>query len=336
MDKNKFCDSGLVNFTDFTVTNDPIISKTWDFKDGNMSIQNDPNNYYKSPGTYLPVLKVSTQNNCVENYTDTVRIYQTPHPVFTPSPPFCVGAPIQFQGGLVTPEINAVKWFWNFGNGQTSSQQNHTVTYTSAGPYTVHLLTSVSFGCSDSTKTDININALPVIQGPPEVTTPVGLPVTLPITYSSGIANYSWTPANNLSCTDCPDPVANPIFTTLYKVTVTDKNNCVSSAAITVKTVCNGKNYFIPNTFSPNGDGVNDVFYPRGNNVNNIQSMRIFNRWGQLVFERRSFPPNTPGNGWNGTFNGKPAPVDAYVYIIEVICENAQIVALKGDVTLVR
>jgi gliding motility-associated-like protein len=64
--------------------------------------------------------------------------------------------------------------------------------------------------------------------------------------------------------------------------------------------------------------------------------MQIFNRWGQKVFERKDFPANTASNGWDGSINGHPAPSDAYVYIIEVVCNNAQIVALKGDITLIR
>jgi gliding motility-associated-like protein len=130
--------------------------------------------------------------------------------------------------------------------------------------------------------------------------------------------------------------VANPTFNTTYIIRVTDVNNCVNADTILVKPICSGESYFIPNTFSPNNDGVNDVFYPRGKGLYNIQSMRIFNRWGQLLFERKDFPANTASNGWDGTSNGRPAPADAYVYIIEVVCNNAQVIALHGDVTLIR
>jgi gliding motility-associated-like protein len=64
--------------------------------------------------------------------------------------------------------------------------------------------------------------------------------------------------------------------------------------------------------------------------------MRVFNRWGQIVFQRQNFPANSEAMGWDGTFNGHPAPSDAYVYIVEVICNNAQVIALQGTVTLVR
>ena len=64
--------------------------------------------------------------------------------------------------------------------------------------------------------------------------------------------------------------------------------------------------------------------------------MRVFNRWGQMVFEKRNFAPNDPNVGWDGTFNGRKAPVDVYIYTIEVICENSQVVAYHGNVALIR
>ncbi|HLZ85815.1 MAG TPA: gliding motility-associated C-terminal domain-containing protein, partial [Puia sp.] len=119
-------------------------------------------------------------------------------------------------------------------------------------------------------------------------------------------------------------------------VTATDTNNCKAIDSVLIKTICNSDNIFMPNTFSPNGDGVNDVFYPRGKSLYNVQSLTVFNRWGQMVFQRSDFPANTQSMGWDGNFNGHPAPADAYVYIVEVICENAQVVAIHGTITLVR
>ncbi|HTI08625.1 MAG TPA: PKD domain-containing protein, partial [Puia sp.] len=343
MNEKKFCDVGNVFFTDITITNDKPVVMAWDFGDGGTATgtvgapDENPSHVYPAPGIFYPKLTLNTSHGCNESYTDTVHVYQTPHPLITLPSPSCVNALLQFQGSLVTPDlIDTVNWAWNFGNGQTSSDQNPQVTYPQAGPYTVSLRTFVSFGCSDTISQPLTINPLPVIKGPKEITTPVGLPVTIPFTYSSDVISYAWSPETNLSCTDCPNPVASPIFNTLYRITVTDSNSCVSSDSILVKTICNGKNYFIPNTFSPNNDGVNDAFYPRGNSLYNIQSMRIFNRWGQMVFERRNFPANSASDGWDGTYNNRPAPSDAYVYIIEVICENAQVIAIKGDVTLIR
>ncbi|HEX9511961.1 MAG TPA: PKD domain-containing protein, partial [Puia sp.] len=344
MNGKKFCDAGTVLFTDFTITNDNPVSMTWNFGDGSPTASGtvgdptteNPSHSYM-PGIFYPKLTLNTNNGCTESYTDTVHVYQTPHPRITLPNPSCVNTPLQFLGSLVTPDpVDTINWSWNFGNGQTSTEQNPILAYSQVGPYTVSLRTSVSFGCSDTTSQPLTINPPPVIKGPSEITTPVGFPVTIPFTYSSNAATWSWIPAGNLSCTNCSNPAASPTFNTLYFVTVTDINSCVSTDSILVKTICNSENYFIPNTFSPNNDGVNDVFYPRGSNLYNIQSMRIFNRWGQMVFDRRNFPANTASQGWDGTFNGHPAPSDAYVYIIEVICNNAQVVVLKGDITLIR
>ncbi|HXB08561.1 MAG TPA: gliding motility-associated C-terminal domain-containing protein, partial [Puia sp.] len=126
------------------------------------------------------------------------------------------------------------------------------------------------------------------------------------------------------------------LLSTQYTVAVTDSNGCKATDSVFIKTICNTDNLFMPNTFSPNGDGVNDVFYPRGKSLYNVQSLSVFNRWGQMVFQRRDFPANTENMGWDGNFNGHPAPADAYVYIVEVICENAQVVAIHGTVTLLR
>jgi gliding motility-associated-like protein len=166
----------------------------------------------------------------------------------------------------------------------------------------------------------------------------VGTGITIPVTYSPNIATYLWTPSKALSCTDCPNPFANPKMTTKYNIKVTDIYGCEASRDVTVIVVCDGRNYFIPNTFSPNGDGVNDIFGPRGKGIARINDMQIFNRWGQLVFEKKNFVANdgTSAGGWDGTFKGKPAPADVYVYTIEFVCENGAIIPYTGNVALIR
>jgi gliding motility-associated-like protein len=174
------------------------------------------------------------------------------------------------------------------------------------------------------------------VVGGNNVTLPVGIGVTLPMTYSDGIASYTWTPARDLSCTDCATPVANPKFTTTYSVRVADTYGCTATAGVTVNVVCNKENYFVPNTFSPNGDGQNDVFMPRGRSIDRVSRMQIFNRWGEMVFERRNFAVNDKSAGWDGTHKGKPAVADVYVYVIEFVCDNASVIPFRGNVTLLR
>jgi gliding motility-associated-like protein len=84
-------------------------------------------------------------------------------------------------------------------------------------------------------------------------------------------------------------------------VEVKNEGECVAKDNLTIYVVCNQGNLYIPNTFSPNADGMNDRFYPRGKGVFMIKSLRVFNRWGEMVFERLNFSPNDASAGWDGT-----------------------------------
>jgi gliding motility-associated-like protein len=187
------------------------------------------------------------------------------------------------------------------GQWKTSNQQNASTTYTSLGNPVITLEAANYLGCKSSVTKNITVVALPQINILSEPTVISGTGTVIPATYSQNVIGYLWTPSPTLSCADCPNPFAKPQFTTKYIVSVIDSNGCRSSRDITVTVVCNEKNYFIPNTFTPNGDGMNDVFYPRGSGINRIHSMRIFNRWGELVFERKDFMANESAAGWNGT-----------------------------------
>ena len=118
------------------------------------------------------------------------------------------------------------------------------------------------------------------------------------------------------------------------------QDSCVSymSDTFRVSAVCDCINtLFVPNTFTPNGDGQNDLFYPRsGTGINLINSFRVYNRWGALLFERENIVPNDPTNGWDGSFQGSLPLPDVYVYIVEVVCENGKTINKKGSVTVVR
>ena len=100
--------------------------------------------------------------------------------------------------------------------------------------------------------------------------------------------------------------------------------------------VCGQKNLFLPNTFSPNGDGSNERFFPRGAGLFQVRFMKIFNRWGEQVFEKANFAGNQSSEGWDGTYKGKPAPADVYVYVIDIVCSNSEYFQLKGNVMLLR
>lgn len=336
-DKKTFCDQGTVYFTNFTFpVKDPIASYVWDFKDGTTATDHDPIHTFTTPGTYPVELSVTTESGCTDTYSDTIRIYRTPQPSITTPLGVCVLDPLTISG-ILNPADTAITWKGSVSNGTALNGQNNQIVFTTPGSYTATLTATNLMGCSGTPATTaITVFPLPEINVPDEVRFPVRTSIPIPVTYSPNVNTWTWTPAENLSCTDCAVPVANPIFAKTYNVKVSDVNGCKSEKTIRLITICNNLNFFLPNTFSPNNDGNNDVFYPRGNGIERIESMRIFNRLGQLVFERRNFSANDPTFGWNGTHNGKPAGADTYVYVVELICENAIIVPYKGNVTLIR
>lgn len=156
-------------------------------------------------------------------------------------------------------------------------------------------------------------------------------------TTSSNVTRWRWTPTSGLSCNNCPMPEVSVLQNVFrYKVNVSNPGGCEASDEVLVEPICKGDQVYIPNTFSPNGDGRNDVFYPMSSTTITLKSLRVFNRWGQMVYERNNLNTNDPSGGWNGTFKGAALTPDVYVYIAIVPCYNNQTIELKGNVTLLK
>ncbi|MCB0636168.1 MAG: gliding motility-associated C-terminal domain-containing protein [Lewinella sp.] len=147
---------------------------------------------------------------------------------------------------------------------------------------------------------------------------------------------YSWRPGEDLSCNTCYMTVAKPYYSTHYFVSVADGNGCTAEDDIRI-IVDRRRSVYIPNGFSPNGDGTNDLFYIfTDESVREIRSLQVFNRWGESVFENYHFQPNNPTMGWNGTFRGQTMNPAVFVYYAEIEFIDGEVVLFKGDVTLVR
>ncbi|MDQ6609626.1 MAG: gliding motility-associated C-terminal domain-containing protein, partial [Bacteroidota bacterium] len=184
----------------------------------------------------------------------------------------------------------------------------------------------------------IKVWPYPKVDAGPDKTVPIGSSLLLQPVYSADIVSYQWSnPSQTLSCTTCPAPtVQTKEAKATYAIKVKNNGGCVSVDEITVYAICNGGNLFIPNTFSPNADGKNDKFYPRGSGLNQIKSLRIYDRWGEQVFAAANFSANNSEAGWDGMYKGKPLPPDVYVYTCEAICMNNEVLTFNGNVTLVR
>jgi gliding motility-associated-like protein len=163
-----------------------------------------------------------------------------------------------------------------------------------------------------------------------------GYPLQLKPTYSPNVTKVQWVPSLFLNCSDCKTPISTPLYSATYTVFAYTANGCMAKDVINVYGTCTKENLFIPNTFSPNGDGTNDIFYPRGRGVQQIKAFKIFNRWGQLIYLKENFRANDQSAGWDGTKKQQFVLPDVYVYMVDLVCENGNIISIKGDVTLIR
>jgi gliding motility-associated-like protein len=327
-----------VNFSDSTTFNDPIASYNWTFGDGGTSSQQNPSHQYTVPGNYTIRLIAQTQIGCSDTITKTnlIKVVQRPLIDIGGDSIICAGLSLLHSGIFLQPDTSIVTWSWNFPNGNTSALQNPPAqTYTTAGTFAITTIATNSTGCRDTTTQAVYVNPLPVVTMPGQLTVQAGFPVTIPATYSPNTASWIWSPSAGLSCSNCPTPDTDPKFNTLYQVYFTDDNGCINTASIQVTVICKNANLFIPNTFSPNGDGNNEIFYPRGKGLERVKTLRIFNRWGEVVFEKRDFPVNDAASGWDGSFKGKKPQADVYVYQAEVFCNNGEIIRLNGNIALI-
>ncbi len=176
----------------------------------------------------------------------------------------------------------------------------------------------------------------PTVEAGEDKTINVGQSIELMPRISADVIEARWSPTGSIFRDNFPGVTVKPRETTTYTVQVKNRGGCVTTDELTVNVLCNGANMFIPNTFSPNGDGMNDVFFPRGNGIFTIRKMKIFSRWGEVVFERDNLGANDASKGWDGTFRGRKLTPDVYVYVVEVTCDNNTTLTFKGNIALLK
>jgi gliding motility-associated-like protein len=204
-------------------------------------------------------------------------------------------------------------------------------------PYTTiyTVIARVGSCIPDTNQVTLLIWPLPVVDAGPSQRLLAGSTAQLLAT-GTDIVTYLWSPGESLSCTDCYNPVASMSVTTTYNVDVLSSHGCKASDSVRILLYCDNSMLYMPTAFTPNGDGQNDVFYPRGIGLKTIKTFRIYNRWGEMIFERSGINLNDESNGWDGTYKGDTPHADVYVYVLEGICYTGEDVHLKGDVTIIR
>jgi gliding motility-associated-like protein len=253
----------------------------------------------------------------------------------SPQEPFCHGdltrlTVSQASGGIGPNYTFSV----NFGfpqplgfEAQVQGGQEHTVIVFDSG------------GCSVDTVLFIAQPEAIEVSLPAEIQIRLGEEVQLRPVISSvfPLNNYRWTPGLAINDQNIERPVVSPIEDQVYSLVVTDSNGCEGRGSVFVR-VNKVKNIIVPNVFSPNGDGINDelLVFP-GPAVAKISRIQVFNRWGQRILERGELENEETGVAiWDGMHQGEKAEVGVYIYAVEIVFTDGEVVVFKGDVTLIR
>jgi gliding motility-associated-like protein len=189
---------------------------------------------------------------------------------------------------------------------------------------------------TDTVNINVMVRPLPVVNTGPDLEVVYGSENRLLAAVSNDVIRWNWSPSDYLDCTNCQAPVSRPYSDMEYVLAVYTNYNCMAKDSVKLHVLCDDTKIFIPNAFTPNNDGRNDVFLINGQGVRIIKSLRIYNRWGEMILGKKNFYPNDNASAWNGRFKGLDAPAGVYVYFAEMECEAGRVFMRKGTVTLVR
>lgn len=207
-----------------------------------------------------------------------------------------------------------------------------------AGTYTVYALDGN--GCISEATAIVNEPQELLLDAGPDITLTYG-DSTLLNTEVNTPGNYvyvwsSFSPDMNLSCTDCPTPLAQPIYDISYIVSATNENGCVAEDEVHVY-INENQPIFVASAFTPNGDNANDYLFVQGGAAaERVEAFRIYDRWGELVFEARDTPLNQPDAGWNGNYRDSDMSGAVFVWYAEIRFIDGETLPYQGDCTLIR
>ena len=302
----------------------------WDFGDGVTAVTRNVSYSYKAPGTYKVVLVVRSSTVCADSATLVINVYTNVAAGFSVNP-VCINLPVQPINNTIEPGTTTVSYLWDFGNGQTSTLRNPPAqVYPQPGNYVMSLSVS-SAQCPfplSVQKRFVFVDApRPAVNNPVQIAV-VNLPLTLQARPFGDIV--FWTPTTYLDNAASYTPTFIGNKEQLYTIEIKTISGCVTVDTQVVKIVKDIAIY-VPNSFTPNNDGRNDVLRPFMIGIKELTYFRIYNRWGQLVFETHDVKA-----GWDGRLKGEPVASQTLVWMLKGIGADNKVYDAKGSTVLIR
>lgn len=291
---------------------DLIAFRNWTIDGADYSIA-QVNHTFPATGTYTAKLLVETQFGCKDSVSNSFTQGDSVKVAITPAGPItiCAGDTVQ-----LTAAAGFNEYRWNTGDVTNTSDAAQQRTY---------IVTAFNSNfCFGVDSVSVSLIASPTANAGNDVSIEYGESTTLT---GSGGTTYSWSPPDRLNDANIANPIASPLTTTAYVLTVSNSQGCTDTDTVEV-TVGQAKLIEVPNLLSPNGDGANDVWdlskIPDIENAN----ISVLNRWGKVVYTTTDYQHN-----WEGTFNGEPLPDGTYLYIID---GSEFFDTLKGPLQIIR
>lgn len=338
------CDDEPIDFTDLSVPQgaNTLTGWSWDFADNtNEDTRQNPRHRYNIPGNFGVRLTTTDNNNCTATVTKNLEYFPSPRTILIePDEGFgCVPFTKEFIN-LSQPINDDYIFEWEFGDGGMDDVASPTYVYENSGVYSVYLGITSPTGCFvDTTFVNlVDVRDAPIadFNWTPEEPTNI-LPDIRVMDQSTGANQRRYVLTNSAGELLFTTPLQDFDYTLrdtgLLFITqlVTHPSGCVDTITkeLNLKLI---NTYFLPNVFTPNGDGLNDSFFPVGllNGVTDYR-LRVWTRWGELIFST-----NNVKGAWDGTFKGSQSPGGGYLWDVQYTDVNGDPAAFKGGVVLVR
>ncbi len=283
----------------------------WIMGDGSIFSTRNITYSYPLPGTYRVTMIVNSNAVCADSSSITITVYPNVVADFSAAP-ICVNLPSLPVNKTIEPANTTVNYLWDLGNGQTSTLRNPpAIIYTAAGNYRVKLSVS-SAQCPlplNTMEKNIAVDKPASAERYALKYSVVNLPLSL---HARSIGNdVLWQPAVSLDNAASYNPVFISSAEQLYTITLKTISGCITVDTQLVK-INKDIVIYVPNTFTPNSDGTNDILRPFMIGIKELAFFKIFNRWGQLIYQT-----NNIQNGWDGSFKGVPLQMETVVWILE-------------------
>ncbi len=298
-----------------SITDGTPISYLWDFDDPlDKSSGATPNgtHTYRAMGVYKVKLIGTSINNCRDSLIQRFEdVFAAPKAAFSSQDSACLGEKIDFVDQSQVENGILTNWYWDLGDRSTVSEESFTHRYSDPGRYTVSLYAKTSIGClSDTAMKTIEVFSLPTISAGPDLSVLDDGQKQMLSTATGNNMVFRWFPALYLDDSTKLSPlIIKPQEDQVYTLEAVGRGNCrtVDEVKITVLKLPKP-----PNTFTPNGDGINDTWEIPYLDQYTESILEVYTTQGQLVYRSVGYAKR-----WDGTFNGKPLPAGTYYYVLD-------------------